>query len=67
MQTLINDENTGHLLPRDIAPNKSLLKSITAVNTMHAAELHSISSQNSNFDTVTSDQLPMRIWVMCFP
>ena len=37
MRTLIDDENTGHLLPRDGAPNKSLLKSITAVNTMCAA------------------------------
>ena len=38
MRTLIDDENTGHLLPRDGAPNKSLLKSITAVNTMRAAK-----------------------------
>ena len=43
MRTLLDDldENIGHLLQRDGAPNKSLLKSITAVNTMRAAKLHS--------------------------
>ena len=39
MRNLLEDENMGHRLPRDGAPNKSLLKSVTAVNTMRAAQL----------------------------
>ena len=39
MRNLIDDENMGHRLPRDGAPNKALLKSVIAVNTMLAAKL----------------------------
>ena len=41
MQTLLDHGNTGHLLPRDGAPNKALLKSVSALNTMRAAKLSS--------------------------
>ena len=41
MRNLLEDENMGHRLPRDGAPNKALLKSVTAVNTMRAAQLRS--------------------------
>ena len=37
----IESEETGHLLPRDGAPNKALLKGIVAVNTLRAAKLRS--------------------------
>ena len=39
MRNLLEDENMGHPLPRDEAPNKALLKSVTAINTMRAAKL----------------------------
>ena len=42
MRNLLDGDNMGHLSPRDGAPNKALLKSVTAVDTMQAAELHSI-------------------------
>ena len=38
---LLEGENMDHQLPRDRAPNKALLKSVTAVNTMRAAKLRS--------------------------
>ena len=41
MHNLLEDENMGHRLPRDGAPNKALLESVTAVNTMRAAQLRS--------------------------
>ena len=42
MRTLLDNENIGHRLQRDGAPNKALLKSVTALNTMRAAKLRSI-------------------------
>ena len=41
MRNLLEDENMGLWLRRDGAPDKSLLKSVIAVNTMRAAKLHS--------------------------
>ena len=41
MCNLLEDENMIHRLPRDGAPNKALLKSVTAANTMRAAKLRS--------------------------
>ena len=41
MHNLLEDENIGHRLARAGAPNKALLKSVTAINTMRAAKLHS--------------------------
>ena len=41
MCNLLEDENMIHRLPRDGAPNKALLKIVTAVNTMRAAKLRS--------------------------
>ena len=39
MRNLREDENMGHRLPRDGAPNKALLKSVIAINKMQAAKL----------------------------
>ena len=41
LRNQIAEEKTGHLLPRDGAPNKALLKSTVAVNTLRAAKLRS--------------------------
>ena len=41
MRNLLENENMGHRLPINGAPNKALLKSVTAVNTMRAAQLRS--------------------------
>ena len=40
MRNLLDDENMGHLLPRDGAPKKELLKSFTAIKQRQTSQHH---------------------------